>query len=226
MKHTEQTERITHYETLLQQAEDLLRGGDVSEEAMARLRALSRELEAYYTSDQWKRDFADDEAGLLPKELKRGVLSEDGICNLLEESRDVQIEALLEQPCWVIDLLPEQVPADSAGQYFAVERYYLSESQLSRVKQKHIDLVLKLNCYRDLSLDGEAAVNPPPERIASAMRERHVCILTDGALFVSEPDELCLALYHPDEALLSLTKILAAGEGLYVWQPERRAKQI
>ena len=40
-------------------------------------------------SDEWKRDFADDEAGLLPKKLPRGVLSEDGIYNLLEEYREV-----------------------------------------------------------------------------------------------------------------------------------------
>lgn len=30
-------------------------------------------------------DFADDESGLLPKDLKRGVLSEDGIWNLLAD---------------------------------------------------------------------------------------------------------------------------------------------
>ena len=42
-------------------------------------------LSAYYSSDAWKRDFAADEAGLLPKDLKRGVLSEDGIYNLFEE---------------------------------------------------------------------------------------------------------------------------------------------
>ena len=47
---------------------------------------LLGELSAYYISDAWKRDFAADEAGLLPKDLKRGVLSEDGIYNLLEES--------------------------------------------------------------------------------------------------------------------------------------------
>ncbi len=40
-------------------------------------------LEAYYVSDDWKRDFALDEAGLLPANLKCGVLSEDGIYNLL-----------------------------------------------------------------------------------------------------------------------------------------------
>ena len=44
-----------------------------------------RELEAYYGSEEWKQDFADDEAGRLPHSLKRGVLSEDAVWNLLEE---------------------------------------------------------------------------------------------------------------------------------------------
>ena len=44
-----------------------------------------RELSAYYGSDEWKQDFADDEQGRLPKDLKRGVLSEDGLWNLLED---------------------------------------------------------------------------------------------------------------------------------------------
>ena len=46
---------------------------------------LLGELSAYYSSDAWKRDYAADEAELLPKDLKRGVLSEDGIYALLEE---------------------------------------------------------------------------------------------------------------------------------------------
>ena len=32
------------------------------------------------------------------------------------------IETLLNKPYWVIDILPEQVPEDSAGQYFAIEQ--------------------------------------------------------------------------------------------------------
>ena len=46
-------------------------------------------LEEYYGSDLWKQDLADDEAGLLPDDLKRGVLSEDGIWNLLEDARAI-----------------------------------------------------------------------------------------------------------------------------------------
>jgi len=53
-----------------------------------------RELETYYGSDDWKQDFADDEAGLLPKDLKRGVLSEDGIWNVLTDSRNLNTRML------------------------------------------------------------------------------------------------------------------------------------
>lgn len=40
-------------------------------------------LMQYMDSGQWKADFEADERGELPKDLKRGVLSEDGLYNLL-----------------------------------------------------------------------------------------------------------------------------------------------
>ncbi len=46
-------------------------------------------LDEYYGSDLWRQDFADDEAGRLPADLKRGVLSEDGIWNLLSDVRSL-----------------------------------------------------------------------------------------------------------------------------------------
>ena len=46
-------------------------------------------LNDYYGSDVWKQDFADDEAGRLPQDLRRGVLSEDGIWNLLADNREL-----------------------------------------------------------------------------------------------------------------------------------------
>ena len=42
-------------------------------------------LDDYYTSGQWQRDYEADEAGMLPDDLKRGVLSEDGVFNLFSE---------------------------------------------------------------------------------------------------------------------------------------------
>ena len=81
---TQQIQRIAKYEEMMQEAERLINLHITSEEAYVKLHSLSQELETYYRSDEWKQDFADDEAGRLPKQLKRGVLSEDGIYNLLE----------------------------------------------------------------------------------------------------------------------------------------------
>ena len=46
---------------------------------------MLQELTDYYEGGQWLADFEADEAGLLPSDLKRGVLSEDGVYNLLFE---------------------------------------------------------------------------------------------------------------------------------------------
>ena len=54
-------------------------------------------LDEYYGSDEWRQDFEDDEAGRLPADLKRGVLSEDGIWNLLTECKELK-ERLASQP--------------------------------------------------------------------------------------------------------------------------------
>ncbi len=136
-----------------------------------------------------------------------------------------KIEKLLMMPYWIIDILPGQVPRDAPGQYFSIEQYYLTEPRLSEIKGKHIDTVLKLNCYRALSLDEEASVNPPPEEIAGKMRRQYVSILFGDSMIVSEPDSAYMTLYHPDEELLALVKTIAAGEGLFVWQPEDREAQ-
>lgn len=54
-----------------------------SVERDAALQALLRGLKWYYGGGLWLKDYETDEQGLLPADLKRGVLSEDGIYNLL-----------------------------------------------------------------------------------------------------------------------------------------------
>ena len=130
-----------------------------------------------------------------------------------------RIEKLLQSEYWIVDILPAQVPKDSPGQYFAVEKYFLQEERLAEIKQKHINLVLKLNCYRDISIDGETACNPLPERIAGEMRSRYLYLMTGDAMILSEPDDTHLTVFHPDPELLALIRQIAAGEGLFVWQP-------
>ena len=41
-------------------------------------------LKEYMESGQWKKDFEADEAGQIPADMKRGVLSEDGLYGLLQ----------------------------------------------------------------------------------------------------------------------------------------------
>ena len=86
----EQLQRIRKMERHLNRASAALKrlssALDKYDEAKEDIAALA----SYYGSNDWKQDFADDEAGRLPKNLKRGVLSEDGIWNLLEAHQELQ----------------------------------------------------------------------------------------------------------------------------------------
>ena len=85
-----QIERIQLMERHLEDAQKavaaLASALDDYERAQEAVAALSE----YYGSKTWKKDLKDDEDGRLPQELKRGVLSEDGIWNVLEEWRELQ----------------------------------------------------------------------------------------------------------------------------------------
>lgn len=130
-----------------------------------------------------------------------------------------KIEQLLQSPYYIIDILPMQVPKNSPGQYFAIERYYLRDKVLKKIKRKHINLILKLNCYRDISIDKDAAINPSPKHIAREMRNRYLYIMIGESMILSEPDDTHMTVFNPDPQLLELIKKIAAGEGLYVWKP-------
>ena len=41
----------------------------------------------YYENGQWLRDYRLDEQGLLPSDLKRGILSEDGFYSYLQQAK-------------------------------------------------------------------------------------------------------------------------------------------
>lgn len=48
-----------------------------------------RALEAYYESPLWRMDFESDEAGQIPEQVKRGVLSEDAIYDVLTSYEEI-----------------------------------------------------------------------------------------------------------------------------------------
>ena len=64
-------ERITYMEALFDRALET--------------RVIPAELRDYYTGGQWLLDYEAEERVELPPELKRGVLSQDGLWDLMEE---------------------------------------------------------------------------------------------------------------------------------------------
>ena len=129
------------------------------------------------------------------------------------------VEELLQCPYWIVDILPAQVPKDSPGQYFVVEEYFLQGNRIKEIKQKHINLILKLNCYADILISDETVVNPLPEHIADEMQKRYLYILVGESMILSEPDDTHLTVFNPDSQLLELIRQIASGEGLFVWKP-------
>ena len=74
--------RIRRMETVF---DTLLSADPGSIPADPALAAMLSELTAYYESPQWLSDYEADEQGVFPPDLKRGVLSQDGIHDLLWE---------------------------------------------------------------------------------------------------------------------------------------------
>ena len=82
-------ERITNMETLFDKSEEVVKRLEAALKDFAALEHDIAKLENYYNSPQWRKDFEADEAGKLPHDLKRGVLSEDGIWNLLSNYKEL-----------------------------------------------------------------------------------------------------------------------------------------
>ena len=93
-----QIERIMYMESILDEATEIINDLSDSLEKYQAILPKIKELADYY-QNEWRNDFEDDEAGKLPKDLKRGVLSEDAVYNLLALNDEVSevIEKLNKQ---------------------------------------------------------------------------------------------------------------------------------
>lgn len=85
----EAIERIKHMELVLDEVlADLGESFEVAEKSLemtvsAMTKERIRDLEQYYSGGQWLSDYELDERGVLPPDLKRGVLAQDTLYNLL-----------------------------------------------------------------------------------------------------------------------------------------------
>lgn len=85
-----QIERIAYMENILNACEEAVNALDAALDGYAQMLPRFGELEAYYTSPQWMRDYEDDCDGKLPQDLRRGVLSEDAVYHLLQRMQELR----------------------------------------------------------------------------------------------------------------------------------------
>ena len=90
----EAIERIQRFEGLLDAVGPALKDLEAALDRFDEVQEAVRELSAYYGSEEWQSDLAEDEAGKLPADLKRGVLSEDGIYDVLSDHYALTVRLL------------------------------------------------------------------------------------------------------------------------------------
>ncbi len=197
---TEQIERIEKYETIMRDVERMIKA-ESKEDAKA-LEGKIRALEEYFESDLWKKDFADDEAGLLPKDLKRGVLSEDGVYDLLEacKERRRSMSRLKELRKYVDSEINKMVDVDKRTSAIA-HLYGVSLAATMIAKKRGMDpeiasmaaMLHDLHAYKTGSYDDHA--HKGAELAREILGELK---LTDEA----ETEMICSAIYHHDDKLV------------------------
>ncbi len=89
MKEQRAIERISQMEEILDRASSVMAELEKNLSELESLQPDIQKLEAYYTGKDWKADFRLDGQGKFPKDLKRGVLSEDAVYDLLEKNREL-----------------------------------------------------------------------------------------------------------------------------------------
>ena len=79
-------ERIKHMELLFEKARSVIYDNNTNKKDLSAIQSVICTLADYQSSGLWLSDYAADENSELPKDLKRGVLSQDGLYNLLCEN--------------------------------------------------------------------------------------------------------------------------------------------
>lgn len=78
-------QRIKDLEYKFSEVSRVLAALDMALDEFSGVKSYIDDLREYMESGQWKADFEADERGEIPADLERGVLSEDGLYDLLGE---------------------------------------------------------------------------------------------------------------------------------------------
>lgn len=158
----------------------------------------------------------------------------------MEETKEIDnlfdlMENLLEGPYWIVDILPEQVPADSDGQYFAVDAYFRQPGRLQDLYRRFAEMILRLNCYNDMLVSFDSCEtwteNPEPEWFAEKLTYLkgneflRVVFVKEKVMIDIDSEDTNMTVFAPDEddydryALMCRIRKLAAASGFFMWIP-------
>lgn len=101
-------ERVSLMESAYDDVSEMVSSLSNSIDKYVELQAKIELLDRYQESKQWTLDYEADEAGNIPSHVKRGVLSEDGLDNLLRDVEDVEDR----MTSIVADLIDPDFPED------------------------------------------------------------------------------------------------------------------
>lgn len=90
----EKYKELTRMEHILNEYTQTLENMEALLTSLNEHRQDYKDLLAYYYSDQRNQDLQDDERGLIPADLPRGVLSEDGIFDFVGDYRDTALHMM------------------------------------------------------------------------------------------------------------------------------------
>lgn len=86
----EAIERVRQMEAYFDKLQDVVNKNSDALWDDASVREIIGILTRYYEGGQWLKDYELDERGMLPGDLKRGVLAQDAVYDLLEMISDIQ----------------------------------------------------------------------------------------------------------------------------------------
>ena len=90
----DQIKRINKNEKILNKSIDIINNLEQDLHTFKNIQKQIKELSDYYGSNEWYQDIDDYDNNRLSKKINAGILSEDGIYNMLEDNKEIAIEML------------------------------------------------------------------------------------------------------------------------------------
>lgn len=144
----------------------------------------------------------------------------------MEQKYKYKIDELLGTALYSIDFLPEPV---AGGQFFDVEDYLLNSEKRFSLKDRFVNVILKLMCYYHVSIQWNGWIDrPKPQTVEEAVNtfmDNHsdwliILLPEENALVIL--DGFGLFVYNPSEKMQAIMERLAFSEGLF-WRKSRES---